>query len=211
MLQLFLFCFFYYKWITVRTDFSIPQIHNTGGVLLRQLRIMSDHDHQTVFGHLLKQIHHLHTGIAVQRACRLVGQQNIRIIDQRPRDCHTLHLPAGKLIRLLMYLLSKSYFCESLNGPLSSLAFSHTGDSQCQFHIGKNCLMWYQIITLKHKTNGMIPIGIPVSVLIFFCGNPINNQITAVVPVKTANDIKKCRLTGAAGTQNCHKLIIPEI
>ena len=51
--------------------------------------------------------------------------------------------------------------------------------------------MGNQIIALKNKSNGMVSVGIPVFVFIFFGGYPIDDQIAAVIPVETANDIQK--------------------
>ena len=80
------------KGIRIRLDLPVPQINNTGRVLLRQLRVMGYHHYQTVFCHLPQQIHNLHAGTAVQRSRRLIRQQDIRIVDQCPGDGHPLHL-----------------------------------------------------------------------------------------------------------------------
>lgn len=46
-----------------------------------------------------------------------------------------------------------------------------------------------QIVALKNKAYGVIPVGVPVPVRVFFCGDAIDDQITAVVVVKAADDI----------------------
>ena len=50
---------------------------------------------------LLEQRYDLVGGAAVERAGRLVGKQDMRIVDQCPRDRHALLLAAGKLGRLV--------------------------------------------------------------------------------------------------------------
>ena len=70
--------------------------------------------------------------------------------------------------------------------------------------------MWDQIITLKHKSYGMISIRVPVPVFIFFRRNPIDDQIATIVPVKTTNNIQKSGFSRTAGTKNCHKFIVPK-
>ena len=67
-----------------------------------------------------------------------------------------------------------------------------------------------QVVILKHKTDGMIAIGIPVLVLIHLCGNPVYHQITAVIAVQTADDIQQGGLAGSAGSQDRYKLIVPQ-
>ena len=50
--------------------------------------------------------------------------------------------------------------------------------------------MLYKIITLENKTDSMIAVRIPISILIFFGGNTIDDKVTAVVSVKTAYNIQ---------------------
>ena len=80
--------------IAVGDDLSVPEIHDPCGILLRQLGVVGHHHHKPVPGHLLEQIHDLDAGLTVQSAGRLVRQQNIRIVHQRPGDSHPLHLTA---------------------------------------------------------------------------------------------------------------------
>ena len=110
-----------------------------------------------------------------------------------------------------MQLLSKTNFFQSLDRPLFPFFLPDSGNGQCQLHIGKHRLMWNQIITLKYKTNGMIPIGIPVSVFIFFRGNPVDDQITTIVTVQSTDDVKKRRLSRTTRSQDRNKFIVPEI
>ena len=46
-----------------------------------------------------------------------------------------------------------------------------------------------QIIALEDKAYGVVPVGIPVSVLIFFRGDSIDDQIAAVIAVKPSDNI----------------------
>ena len=71
--------------------------------------------------------------------------------------------------------------------------------------------MGYQVITLKNETDGMIAVGIPITVSVFLCGNAVDYQITAVIPVQTTDHIQQCGLAGTTGAQNCHKFIVTQI
>ena len=57
-----------------------------------------------------------------------------------------------------------------------------------------------QIVTLEYKTNRMITVRIPVSVLIFFCRNAIDDQISAVITVQSSDNIQKRSFTRTTGT-----------
>ncbi len=69
---------------------------------------MRDHDDKLILGYLLENIHYLHGGIGVQRAGRLIRQKYIRVVHEGARNGDALHLPAGHLVGLFIYLLSKA-------------------------------------------------------------------------------------------------------
>ena len=55
--------------------------------------------------------------------------------------------------------------------------------------------MGNQVVALEHKTDGMVPVSVPVPVFIFLRGNTIDNQISGIVTVKTAYHIQKRSFT----------------
>ena len=195
--QIFLF---HNIFICVRTDFSIFQIDDPGRILLCQFRVMCDHNDQTVFRYLSKKIHDLHTGVTVQCPGRLICKQDLRIIDQRSCNCNSLHLASRHLVRLLVKLLPQTNLLQCIYCTLSSFFLPDSRNCQCQLYICKHRLMRDQIVTLKYKTNRMITVRIPVSVLIFFRGNAIDDKISAVVAVQSSDNIQKRGFTGTTGT-----------
>ena len=197
--------------ITVIHDFAITQLHDTGRIFFRQFGVVCDHNYQAVFCYLLQKLHNLNAGFGIQCACRLVSEKNIRVVHQRTGNCHTLHLTAGHLIRLFMKLIAKTNFLQCLFRSLAAFAAGKTTNGQRQRHIGKDRLVWYKIITLEHETNGMISVGIPISVLIFLCGYTVYDEITGIVAVETSDNVQKCCFARTAGTKNRHKLIITQI
>ena len=46
-----------------------------------------------------------------------------------------------------------------------------------------------QVIALEHKADGVVPVGVPVAVCVFFCGDAVDDQIAAVVAIQTADDV----------------------
>ena len=124
--------------IGVANDLTILHPDDPVGIVLRQLRIVGNHDHQPVPGHFLQKLHDLHAGFRIQRAGGFIRQQNVRVIDQRTGNGHPLHLSAGHLIRLFMKLIAQSHILQSLGGSSPSFCSGNTGDGQRQFHIGKD-------------------------------------------------------------------------
>ena len=197
--------------VGVTDDFAVLDPDDPVGILFRQFRVVGDHHHQTVPGHFLQQFHDLHAGFRVQRAGGFIGQQNIRIVDQGTGNGHTLHLAAGHLVGLFVELIAQAHVLQSLRCPAAALFFGDAGDGQGQFHVGKDGLMGNQIVALEHETDGVVAIGIPVPIRILLRGNTVDHQITAVVPVQTADDVQQCGLAGTAGAKNRHELIVPKI
>ncbi|MPM20525.1 hypothetical protein SDC9_66955 [bioreactor metagenome] len=76
-------------------DFSVIDRDDACGTGRYFLRV-GDHDDQlTGFGNVLDDVQHLISRLRVQSSGRFIGNDDIRIIDQRAGDGHTLLLSAG--------------------------------------------------------------------------------------------------------------------
>ena len=199
------------KWVRIANNPAVLDPDNAVGIFFRQFRVVGDHHHKAVLGNLLQQLHDLHAGFRVQRAGGFVSQQNIRVIDQRTGNGHTLHLAAGHLVGLLMKLIAQAHSFQRAGSPAAALLLGDAGDGQRQLNVGQNGLVGNQVVALEHKTDGVVAVGIPVPVRIFFRGDAVNHQIAAVIPIQTADHVQQRGLAGAAGAQNRHELIVPEV
>ena len=191
-------------------NLTIAKPYNTIGVLLGQFWIVCDHDDQPILGDLFQKIHHLDAGIRVQGARRFIRQKNIWIIDQGAGNGHALHLSTGHLVGFFMQLLTQTHLFQRGDGPFTAFRSGDAGNGQRQLYIGQHGLMRDQVITLKHKSNRMIAVGVPVPVFILL-GRDLIDQITAVITIQSADDIEQRCLTGTTGAQDGYKLIIPQV
>ena len=82
---------------------------------------MRDHDDELVLGDLLEQLHYLHAGLGVKRAGRLVGKEDIGVVDERAGYGDALHLASGHLVRLLVQLVAQPDFFEHFHRSLAPL------------------------------------------------------------------------------------------
>ena len=82
---------------------------------------MRYHDDQPVGGYLLEYAHDLGAGLCIESARRLVGEDDVRVVDESARYGHTLHLAAGHFCRLLVYLIAESYLLKGCYGAGPSL------------------------------------------------------------------------------------------
>ena len=110
-----------------------------------------------------------------------------------------------------MDLLTKSHFFQCFFGSVFSLFSGDAGNGQGQFHIGEDALVGDEIIALEHKPDGMVSIGIPVSVFILLGGDGIDDEVSAVIAVQPSDDVKERGLSGSTGTQDGHELIISQV
>ncbi len=156
----------------VGLDDAVAQTDDAGGIPFGELRIVCDHDDKAFFGNFLQQVHDLNTGLAVQCTGGLVRQQDVGIVHQSAGDGDTLHLTAGHLARPLVQLVAQAHLFQCLGGPAAAFRTRNAGNGQCQLHVGEHRLVGNQIVALEHKTNGVVAIGVPVAVGVFFWWRP---------------------------------------
>ena len=80
---------------------------------------MGDDDHGDAgVVQLLEQFDDFLGGTAVERAGRLVGEDDMRVVDERARDRHALLLPARQLRRLVVFAMREPNLGKALLGLL---------------------------------------------------------------------------------------------
>ena len=176
-----------------------------------QLRVVGDHDDEAVFGHFLQQLHDLDAGLAVQCAGGLVGQQDVRVVDEGAGDGHPLHLAAGHLGGVLVQLVAQTHFLQRLGGPAAALGTRYAGDGQCQLHVGQHGLVGDEVVALEHEADGVVAVGVPVAVGVLFGGDAVDDQIAAVIPVQTADNVQQGSFAGAAGAEDGDEFVITQV
>ena len=67
-------------------------------------------------GGLAQKLHHGDSGLVVECRGRFVADQEPRLVDQGPRDGHSLHLPAGELAGQALQLLAHADRRQNLAG-----------------------------------------------------------------------------------------------
>ena len=172
---------------------------------------MGDHDHKTILGHFLQNLHDLHAGLRVQSAGWFVSQNDVGVVDQRTGDGHTLHLTAGHFAGALLQLIAKPHGFQCFRGASAAFCFADTAQAQGDLHILQHALVGDQIVALKHKTDGVIAIAIPVPVLKTLGRAAVDDQIAAGILIQATNDVQHGGLAAAGGAQNGYKFILAEL
>ena len=108
--------------VGVGADHAVAQVDDARGILFRKFGVVGDHDHEAVLGHVLEQVHDLHGRVRIERAGRLVGQDDVRVVDQCAGDRHALHLAAGQLVWLLVDVFAESDLLQRLARTFATVA-----------------------------------------------------------------------------------------
>ena len=180
--------------IGIAENDPVVQFHDSGGVLVGQLRIVGDHDDQAVLGHLLEEVHDLDRGLGVQCPGGLVGQEDAGVVHQGTGYGNPLHLAAGELVGSLVDMLAQAYLLQGLDCPGMAFLAGYPGNGQGQLHVREDGLVGNQVIALEYETNRVVTVGVPVPVLVLLGGCPVDDQVSAVVPVQAADDVQQSGL-----------------
>ena len=176
--------------------------------MVRQLRIVRDHDDQAVARHVLEQIHDLHGRRRVQGPGRLVSQHDLGIVDQGTGDGHALHLSARKLARALVNVLAQADFLQRLARTLAALGMPHARERKRQLHVFQDGLMRDKVIALEHKADAVVAISIPIAITEVLGRNTVDQQITGIKVIESTDNVEHRSFTRARGTQNGHELVV---
>ena len=172
---------------------------------------MRDHDDEAVFGDLFQDLHHLHARLAVERAGRLVGEQNVRIVDERPRDGDALHLAARHLVRLFVELIAEANALKRPDRALAALALAHARERERQLHVAQHRLVRDQIIALEDEADGVVAVAVPVGVGKVLRRFAIDDKVAARVLIQPADNVQKRRLAAARMAEDGDKLALAEV
>ena len=197
--------------VGVAGDPPVLQADDPGGVLLGQLRVVGDHDDQPVLCHLLEQLHDLHGGLAVQRAGGLVGQQDVRVVDEGPGDGHPLHLAAGHLVGLFVHLVAQPDLFQRFLRPAAALRPGHPCQRQRQLHVGQHRLVGNEVVALEHEAHRVVAVGIPVAVLVLLGGAAVDDEVAAGVAIQPTDDVQRGGLAAAGWAEDGDELVLPKL
>jgi hypothetical protein len=126
----------------------------TLGVFFR----VSDHDDgRATVRDAREHIHHGFTVGAVKIARRLVGENQLRVCDERARHGDPLLLAAGQLLRLMTGSVREINTLESRGDSLTSLCARHTQVKECDLDVLRNIKVVDQIEALKYETHSGAP------------------------------------------------------
>src|SRR5262245_12996533 len=134
-----------------------------------------------------EQFEHLVPSVRVEGACRLVADNQLRVVHQRTGNGHTLLLAAGQLSRQPLHTLTQADAAEGLLCPGHGLVTPNTINEQGDGDIFRCRQCRQKVEGLKHKTNMLTAIPGPVA-LAQMIDILTKDQTLAVVLIEDAGD-----------------------
>ena len=171
---------------------------------------MGHHDDQAIARQTLQDLHDLDGGVGIERARRLVCQDDLGIVDDGARDGDTLHLTAGELVGALVHMLSQADLRQSLLGALPAFCLGRTRKQQRHLHVRDDALMGDQVVALEDEAHGMVSIRVPVAIEVAFGRSSVDDEVAAGVLVESADDVEQRGLAAAGLTEDTHEFLVTE-
>ena len=171
---------------------------------------MRDHDDEALARDLLDKIHDLHAGFGIERARRLVREQDLRVVYEGARDGDALHLPARKLIGLFVQLAPQPDAPQRVCGAFAPFLRGYARQREREFDVPQNGLMGNEVVRLKNKPDAVVAVGVPVGVFIILCGNALYDQVAVRIVVEPADDVEQRRFPAARMPEHGNKLLLAE-
>ncbi len=107
-----------------------------------------------------QQLHDSRGVRAVQISGRLIGQQNRRIISQRPGYRYALPFPSGKLTRVLAHAMFQPHFAQQCLGTLPTCAAAIGHSEHGSLHVFNSTQCRQQVERLKDEADMVAAIGV---------------------------------------------------
>ena len=115
---------------------------------------MSDHEDRCSSDiDLLKQLHDLHSGYRIEVSCRLIADQDSRLIDKSSGDTHPLLLTCRQLIRVAFCLILDANELEDVRDSFSDLSLALMQDLHTEGDIFINCLLLKESEILEYHAD----------------------------------------------------------
>ena len=100
------------------------------------------------------QIHHRVRRVAVEVARRFVAEQDLRAVDEGPRERHALLLAAGKLDRIVIESLPQPHPREQGAGVVRMAR--RASELERHEHVLQRCERRDELEILKHESDGLV-------------------------------------------------------
>ena len=162
-----------------------------------------DHGHAAFAAAVLQELEDGLAGLVIQRARRLVAEQELWVFGKRPRDRDALLLPTGQLRREIALPLLEPDLLQHRGGDERVGA-----ELGRDLHVFKGCEVRDQIVKLENKADLRTPVGGQTLLVIGGDLLPVDKDASLGEGIHAAEDIQK-RGFSRAGLAHDHADLAP--
>ena len=144
----------------VGDDQAVADLDDAVGGFGQFRRVGDDDDGMALVVHLPQRRHHFLAALAVERAGRLVGQNDLAAVHQRPGDRHALLLAAGELVGQMIEPVAEPQRASAASRPAPRrVARRHAGIDGGDFDIFLGGCGRHQIVALEDEAEHLPAAG----------------------------------------------------
>src|SRR5262249_16915523 len=140
----------------IESDLSITNADDAMGIRRNFAFVRHKDDRISFRVQFVEQFHDFHARLGIEITRWLVGKNDRWVINQRSRYGHTLTLPAGKLIRLMMDAIRQFYHGQRQLCALGAFFRADTAVNQRQLNVVQGSSARQQVEGLEDKSNFLV-------------------------------------------------------
>src|SRR5882757_1147630 len=119
-----------------RGNAALAEADAAGAAAVDKLHVMGgDHDRYAYIVETLEQLYDLERQVGVEIAGGLIGDEELRLADDRARDSHALLFPGRELERPVLFLTEQPDLIERRAHALVDFTLRNTRNDQGQRHV----------------------------------------------------------------------------
>ena len=180
--------------VCVLVQFSVHELYIAVGIFLDERYLVRYHHDELGLGDFFENVHDLHGIFRVEVARRLVGENDVRTLDERAGDSYALFLSAGE--RVALFVLKPLHIHERQNllaPPLYLPLVLKARDVHGVAHDFGYGIAAFEVIILEDKPYFCV------AYLIHFSGNvfAVYVDLSFILFIQPADDVEQGRLAAA--------------
>ncbi len=173
---------------------------------------MGDQEHGVaLLVEIAKQRQHFLTGLGVERAGGLVGEQQGRLVGERAGDRHALALAAGERAGQHVGLLGDAHPLQQLEGAPAALAARHAGVEHGQLDVAHDRRLGQQVVLLEDEAHLLVADRRQLGAAQALDLLAVEREAAAGGPVEAAEDRHQRALAGTRRPDQRHELAARDV
>ena len=186
----------------IRDDTAVGKLNDPVGIALGKIAVVGNNKHQFLPGKRLQGVKDLLAGVGIQRAGRLVGHDDLRLLDQCAGNGHALFLAAGQLVGLPVGKGKQIHLREDLvdlvRGRFFALQFQRQRDIRADRKLIQH------VVFLEDEADEGVPVGVKIRSAEILGRLALDDKLARIVAVQPADDIEQGGFAAARFTQDKH-------